>query len=123
MAIAAAKLGASHVHGVDIDDEAVLSAARNAANNQVTLTLSSTREPAPTPARIVLANILASPLKVLAPALEALVEPGGYLVLAGLLDDQVAEVASCYRLIDMKAWRSEEGWTCLAGQRPDNPTI
>lgn len=122
LAIAAAKLGASHVHGVDIDDEAVASAGRNAADNQVSLTLSSTREPAPVPARIVLANILASPLKVLAPALEALVEPGGFLVLAGLLDDQVAEVAACYRQIDMKAWRSEEGWTCLAGQRAGGTT-
>ncbi len=118
LAIAAAKLGAGAVWGVDIDEQAVQSAGYNARNNHVDIQLSTTREPAPAPTNIVLANILASPLKVLAPLLEELVEPGGHLVLAGLLDDQVEEVAACYSRIPMTVWGSEDGWTCLAGTAP-----
>lgn len=118
LAIAAAKLGAGSVWGVDIDEQAVESAGYNARNNHVAIQLSTTREPAPAPTRIVLANILASPLKVLAPLLEELVEPGGHLVLAGLLDEQVDEVAACYRRIPMTVWESEDGWSCLAGTAP-----
>ena len=116
LAIAAAKLGAATVHGVDIDPQALRSAQDNAHANAVTLVLSSTAEPAPPAADIVVANILASPLKVLAPLLEGLVRPGGHLVLAGLLDAQIREIADCYNRIELRAWASEDGWTCLAGQ-------
>ncbi|MFK7965381.1 MAG: 50S ribosomal protein L11 methyltransferase [Burkholderiaceae bacterium] len=117
LAIAAAKLGAQQVCGVDIDQQALTSATDNANANEVALTVSSTADPAPEPADIVLANILASPLKVLAPLLEDLVKPGGHLVLAGLLDHQADEVAACYRQLEMSAWASEDGWTCLTGKR------
>ena len=117
LAIAAAKLGARLICGVDIDQQALTSAADNAIANEVALTLSSTADAAPEPADVVLANILASPLKVLAPLLEDLVKPGGHLVLAGLLDHQAGEVAACYRQLEMSAWASEDGWTCLTGKR------
>ncbi len=117
LAIAAAKLGAKSVVAVDIDEQAVLSTQNNAENNQVVLIAHNTRQAAPKPAQVVLANILANPLKVLAPALEALVLPGGSLILAGLLDRQVQEVAAAYAEIEMKVFSSREGWSCLVGTR------
>ncbi len=66
---------------------------------------------------VVVANILANPLRILAPLLSGLVAPGGHLVLAGLLDRQAAGIAQCYPAIALEAWRSLDGWTCLAGVR------
>ena len=117
LAIAAAKLGAGSVVAVDIDEQAVLSTQNNALNNQVKLITHNTRQASPKPAQVVLANILANPLKVLAPALEALVLPGGSLILAGLLDRQVHEVAAAYTDIHMNVFRSREGWSCLVGTK------
>jgi ribosomal protein L11 methyltransferase len=118
LAIAAAKLGAGSVIAVDIDEQAVLSTQNNAANNHVVVLAHNTRQASPEAAQVVLANILANPLKVLAPALEALVLPGGTLILAGLLDRQVQEVAAAYTDIQMTVFRSREGWSCLVGMKP-----
>jgi ribosomal protein L11 methyltransferase len=117
LAIAAAKLGAGSVVAVDIDEQAVLSTQANAGNNGVTLLAHNTRQASPAPAQVVLANILANPLKVLAPMLESLVLPGGTLILAGLLDRQVDEVAAAYTTLPMQVFRSREGWSCLVGTR------
>ncbi len=117
LAIAAARLGARSVTGIDIDPQALAAAARNAADNGVSIELRSSGDPMPPPADVVVANILANPLRVLAPLLEALVAPGGRLVLAGLLDRQADEIARCYPNSTLSAWRSAEGWTCLAGTR------
>jgi ribosomal protein L11 methyltransferase len=117
LAIAAAKLGARRVTGIDIDPQALAAAARNAADNGVSAELRSSSDPMPSPADVVVANILANPLRVLAPLLETLVAPGGRLVLAGLLDRQADEIARCYRNVTLQTWRSAEGWTCLAGTR------
>jgi len=117
LAIAAARLGAATVIGVDIDPQAVASAAANARVNRVDIDVRDTREIAPEPADVVLANILASPLKVLAPMLTALVRPGGRLVLAGLLDRQADEVASAYPEFDVRSYASLDGWTCLEGRK------
>ena len=118
LAIAAAKLGARSVVAVDIDEQAVLSTQINAQNNNVDLIAHNTRQASPKAAQVVLANILANPLKVLAPALEALILPGGTLILAGLLDRQVQEVSAAYTSIEMKVFRSRDGWSCLVGTRP-----
>jgi hypothetical protein len=65
------------------------------------------------------ANILSNPLKLLAPMLASLVSPGGSLVLSGVLERQVDEVADFYReSLPVRLWRNREGWVCLAGQRP-----
>lgn len=117
LAIAAAKLGASAVTGIDIDEQALISSAENARINGVSIQLQSTREAMPGPAPVVLANILAGPLKVLAPLLQELVEPGGQLVLAGLLDSQVDDVSRAYPQVDLQPYKSVEGWTCLAGRK------
>ncbi|HLT25660.1 MAG TPA: 50S ribosomal protein L11 methyltransferase [Zeimonas sp.] len=117
LAIAAARLGAATVCAIDIDPQALESTRRNAAVNAVTLDVRATTDPSPVPADVVIANILANPLRVLAPLLAGLVAPHGRLVLAGLLDRQAAEIAACYPAIALETWRTLEGWTCLAGAR------
>lgn len=117
LAIAAARLGAAGVVGVDIDPQAVASAADNARINGVAIDVRATTAATPAPADVVVANILSSPLKVLAPLLAGLVRPGGSLVLAGLLDRQVDEVAAAYPAVDLRVYASLDGWSCLAGRR------
>jgi ribosomal protein L11 methyltransferase len=117
LAIAAAKLGAGAVVGVDIDPQAVASTRANAAANGVSVEARLSTEAAPEPAQVVVANILSNPLKVLAPLLSALVAPGGRLVLAGLLDRQAQEVAAAYPTIDLRVYAEREGWACLAGAK------
>ncbi len=117
LAIAAARLGADPVCGIDIDPQALASARYNAATNRVSIVLRSSADPPPAPADLVVANILANPLRVLAALLETLVAPGGRLVLAGLLERQAAAIAGCYPMTDLQSWRTLDGWTCLAGVR------
>ncbi|GAA4401603.1 50S ribosomal protein L11 methyltransferase [Quisquiliibacterium transsilvanicum] len=117
LAIAAARLGAGAVVGVDIDPQAVSSTRANALVNGVEIDVRLSTEAPPVPADVVVANILSNPLKVLAPMLSALVAPGGRLVLAGLLDRQAAEVAAAYPLIDLTVYAEREGWACLAGAK------
>lgn len=95
LGIAAALFGASEVDAVDIDSAAVESAALNAAANGVTLRC-GLPESASGRYQTVLANILATPLKVLAPLLCARVQPGGHLVLAGILERQEEELVQAY---------------------------
>jgi ribosomal protein L11 methyltransferase len=118
LAIAAAKLGAADVTGVDIDPEAVRAARANAAANAVHARFAGTDATPPPPADLVVANILASPLKLLAPLLAAQTRPGGRLVLAGLLDPQSDDVAAAYApWFDMAVFDRAEGWTALEGVR------
>jgi ribosomal protein L11 methyltransferase len=74
---------------------------------------------------IVLANILANPLKILAPALLDRVAPGGWLVLSGILERQADEMIALYARVDpdlpLHVWRSEDGWVCLAGRHRGAP--
>ena len=118
LAITAAKLGAGNVRGVDIDPQAVILSRTNASRNSVTAEFSGADETAPAPADIVLANILANPLKVLAPLLAELTLPGGQLVLSGVLPQQVPDVDAAYRpwfIMDPPVL--QDGWTRLRGIR------
>jgi ribosomal protein L11 methyltransferase len=68
---------------------------------------------------VVLANILATPLKLLAPLLSAHVAPGGWLVLAGILDRQADDITAAYApWLPMRVADQEEGWVLMTGQRP-----
>ena len=123
LAIAAAKLGASHVVGSDIDPQA-LQAAR--ANSEANAVRADYTEPGSLRAGtwdVVLANILSNPLMLLAPALLARVAPGGALVLSGVLERQADQVIEAYRAVDasvpLSVWAADEGWVCLAGHRPN----
>jgi ribosomal protein L11 methyltransferase len=95
----------------------VIAARDNARRNGVDLDCRSASESIGGPFDVVLANILANPLRVLAPVLAALVRPGGQLVLAGLLASQSAEIMACYPQFDLRVDAEREGWACLAGPR------
>ncbi len=118
LAIAAARLGAVGVVALDIDPVAVDAAAANAARNGVDVAVASSAGRRPSDADVVVANILSSPLKLLAPLLASLVRPGGSLVLSGVLERQVDEVAASYAaLLPVQCWRVLDGWACLVGRR------
>lgn len=118
LAIAAMKLGAGKAYGVDIDNLAVEAARYNAAQNNVSVQFADVETPLNVVVDILVANILANPLRVLAPLLAAHTKPGGALVLAGILDPQADEIIGIYReWFDLAVWKSEEGWACIAGRR------
>ncbi|MDO4796070.1 MAG: 50S ribosomal protein L11 methyltransferase [Brachymonas sp.] len=121
LAIGAAQFGAAEIDAVDIDPAAVTATGDNAANNQVSVRsgLPDLVEPAQARYQIVLANILASPLKVLAPLLCAHVAPGGHLVLAGILERQTQELQAAYApYLRLSVADAQNGWVLLTGQRP-----
>ena len=118
LAIAAMKLGAAEAYGVDIDLEAVDIARHNAAQNAVIVHFSDGESTLQVVADTVVANILANPLRVLAPLLAAHTKPGGSLALAGILDHQAEEIIGIYReWFDLSVWKCEAGWSCIAGRR------
>ena len=118
LAITAMKLGAASAVGVDIDEQALLAARRNAMHNQVQASFHSAAEVVRRPARIVVANILAHPLVVLAPLLARLTAPRGRVALAGLLVQQADEVRSAYEpWFDFAAPEEEGVWVLLSGVR------
>lgn len=117
LAIGAALFGAQAVDAIDIDPAAVAATVANAAANGVSLRagppeLSSGEYP------LVLANILATPLKLLAPLLAAHVAPGGDLVLAGLLERQTDELRETYApWLALDVADREDGWVLMHGRR------
>lgn len=118
LAIAAMKLGAARADGVDIDEQALLAARSNALHNRVHAEFHSAADALRQPARIVVANILAHPLIVLAPLLARLTAANGRLALAGLLATQAGDVRAAYRpWFDFEAPEEEEGWALVSGIR------
>ncbi|OGB33277.1 MAG: ribosomal protein L11 methyltransferase [Burkholderiales bacterium RIFCSPLOWO2_12_FULL_61_40] len=113
LAIGAAKFGASTVVAVDIDEAAVQSTELNAAANGVTL-VAGQPDRAVGVFDVVLANILATPLKVLAPLLCAHVAAGGNLVLAGILERQEEELIQAYApFCRLVVADREDGWILM----------
>jgi ribosomal protein L11 methyltransferase len=109
----AAKHGAKAVVAVDIDPAAVESTLANAETNHVQL-LVGLPDKAVGQFETVLANILATPLKVLAPLLCTHVAPGGSLVLAGILERQVSELQEAYQpYCTLRVSDSEDGWVLM----------
>jgi len=118
LGIAAAKLGATSVHGVDIDPQAVTAAQDNALRNNVGAIFASAADRLPGPAQMVVANILAQPLIVLAPVLAELTLPAGQLALSGVLMTQATEVRAAFAAwYDFDPDVEEEGWVLLSGKR------
>ncbi len=118
LAIAAARLGAARVDGVDIDAQAVMSSRDNAALNGVAAWFGLPDELIPSEYDIVVANILTNPLKGLAPLLTGRVRRGGRLVLSGILAEQAEDVMAVYRpAFDFDPPVSDEGWVRLSGTR------
>lgn len=116
LGIAAAKLGAASVLGVDIDDNALIAARDNATNNAVTLDLRHSREKLEERFDIVVANILTNPLCVLAPLLAGRIAPRGRIALSGVLAAQANLVIAAYaRLITLHVGAEHDGWVRLEG--------
>jgi ribosomal protein L11 methyltransferase len=118
LAIAAMKLGATRAVGVDIDPEAIAVAHRNAQRNGVSADFVDARAARDLSGDLVVANILANPLKMLAPVLAQICARGGRLALSGILAPQEADIRECYRpwfALDERT--EEEGWLCLSGAR------
>lgn len=122
LAIAAMKLGAERAYGVDIDEQAVIAARDNALQNKTQVTFFAAEEDLNTQlnasASVVVANILANPLTVLAPLLAGLTAPGGMIALSGILTPQADEVREAYRpWFDMSVAEFDDEWVLLAGRK------
>jgi len=119
LGIAAVKLGAAHVTAVDLDPQALLATRANAERNGISSRIDVQGVPAVLgKASCVVANILAGPLIELAPVLTAACEPGGDLILSGLLKSQAYEVKAAYAAgFDGLQVIGREEWCCLHAQR------
>jgi ribosomal protein L11 methyltransferase len=116
LAIGAAKYGATNIDAVDIDEAAVTSTKLNAQANGVQLQ-AGLPDKAQGQYQTVLANILATPLKVLAPLLCSYVAPGGHLVLAGILERQAEELQAAYApWVTLDVADTQEGWILMTAQ-------
>ncbi|EGR1131834.1 50S ribosomal protein L11 methyltransferase [Vibrio cholerae] len=121
LAIAAIKLGAAKVIGIDIVPQALLAskdnAARNGVEDQIEVYLPKD-QPEGLVADVVVANILAGPLRELSPIIKGLLKPGGQLAMSGILDTQAESVAEFYRddlELDPIAEKSE--WCRISGRK------
>ena len=117
LAIGAAKYGAQTIDAVDIDEAAVTSTELNAQANNASLN-AGLPELAQGEYQTVLANILATPLKVLAPLLCAHVQSGGHLVLAGILERQAEELKQAYApWLALDVADAEDGWILMTARK------
>ncbi|MEY3502205.1 MAG: hypothetical protein RL763_273 [Pseudomonadota bacterium] len=113
LAIGAALCGAAEVDAVDIDAEAVTAAQANALANQVSIN-TGLPDLAQGQYGLVVANILAAPLKVLAPLLCAHVVQGGHLLLAGILSRQIEEIQQAYApYLQLQVADTQDGWVLM----------
>lgn len=121
LAIAALKLGAKHAVGIDIDPQAILASKDNAERNGVADRLSlylPKDQPANLRADVVVANILAGPLRELAPLISVLPTENGHLGLSGILSSQAESVMEAYRgAFTLDAVKEKEEWCRITGVR------
>ena len=118
LAIAALKLGAGRALGVDIDPQAVQSSRDNAAQNAVQADFYLPGELPDVETDVVVANILANPLRMLGALLTRHVRVGGRIVLSGILQEQAEEIRTLYQQwFEMDAPVFDDGWTCLSGRK------
>ncbi len=119
LAIAAARLGAAEVVGVDIDEQAVIASRSNAERNGVSARFQDSGRELNGQFDLVVANILANPLKVLAPAICGHVRRGGRLALSGILSEQIGDLIAAYApYLPLHLADTRDGWVCLAGVKP-----
>lgn len=123
LGIAALKLGAAHMHGIDIDPQALLASKDNAGRNDVEHKISVylPNDQPTLQADFVLANILAAPLRELRPVITEYCKPGGKLVLSGILATQAEEINALYAEdFAMEPIAIEGEWARVSGQRRHN---
>ncbi len=118
LAIAAMKLGAGSADGVDIDPQAICASKDNAAQNQVAARFYLPDELPAGQFDVVIANILANPLRMLGEMLAGRTRSGGRIVLSGILEEQVEEMNGIYsQWFDMQDADIHDGWACLSGAK------
>jgi ribosomal protein L11 methyltransferase len=118
LAIAAKKLGAAEVVGVDIDGQAIISSNFNAEQNQVSAAFYMATDYPEKQADIVVANILSSALSVLAPALAGACKQHGRIALSGILREQAEQVSAIYaEWFKMDAPIFMDSWALLTGTK------
>lgn len=116
LAIAALKLGAGGAVGVDIDPQALIASNDNAAQNDVQAEFYTPETLPEKQFDVVVANILANPLRMLGSMLAARTHTDGRIVLSGILEEQVEEMNAIYaQWFDMQPAVIENGWACLSG--------
>ncbi len=121
LAIAALKLGAAKVIGIDIDPQAILASRTNAERNGVSDKLElylPKDQPEGILADLVVANILAGPLRELSEPIQSLVKPQGLLALSGILEQQAQELLGVYgQWFQMDPAATKEEWARLSGKK------
>ena len=121
LAIAALKLGAKCVIGIDIDPQALEASRQNASRNNIPenqLQLYLPEQFKLVAADLLIANILAGPLIQLAEKFKRLVKPGGEILLSGILGQQTDEIQSAYQTnFELGPTTSSEGWVRVTGNR------
>ena len=116
LTIAALKLGAGSAVGVDIDEQAIRASNGNAAQNNVQAHFYLPDGLPQGQFDVVVANILANPLRMLGEMLAARTKQGGRIVLSGLLAEQSEELGEIYsQWFDIEPAETEEGWARLSG--------
>lgn len=119
LALAADKLGARSVSGTDIDPQAILASEQNAKRNQADIDFALVKDFDSQPVDLLIANILAGPLKELAPEFDRLLKPGGTLVLSGLLATQAEDLQAHFQSIGipLDTFETKDEWGLLAGTK------
>ncbi|WP_260261239.1 50S ribosomal protein L11 methyltransferase [Vibrio intestinalis] len=121
LAIAAIKLGAEKVVGIDIDPQALVASKENADRNGVADQLEvylPENQPEGLIADVVVANILAAPLRELSPIIKGLIKPNGQLAMSGVLDTQAEDVATYYRdELHIDPIASQTEWCRISGRK------
>ena len=118
LAIAAHKLGAKKVVGVDIDSQAIIASRYNAQQNQTEIDFFDANDFSDQTFNIVVANILSSALMVLAPALAKYCQTGGKIALSGILEEQTDALLSRYsEWFTMDIPIQREAWILLIGTK------
>jgi ribosomal protein L11 methyltransferase len=122
LAITAARLGARRVVGVDIDPQAIAASIANARLNDIDAAFMAVDALPDGAFDIVVANILANPLRLLAPALASRTATDGRIALSGILRDQMADVIEAYaQWFALHPWQTADDWVLLTGRRRPEP--
>ena len=116
LAIAAYKLGAKVVKGVDIDPQAIIASKENGNVNECNIDWLNTNEDFKFQADLLVANILSSALSVLAPLLASYCSPKGKIALSGILESQENQIKKIYApWFTFEQTLKNNGWVCLSG--------
>ena len=116
LAIAAYKLGAKVVKGVDIDPQAIIASKENGAVNECNIDWLNTDKDFKFQADLLVANILSSALSVLAPLLASYCAPKGKIALSGILESQENQIKKIYApWFTFEQTSKNNGWVCLSG--------